>query len=99
MAEHAAVINVSRYRPASGKRDELLKAMARMAERASSSPGCFGAQACVSDRDHETMIAISRWESRRALDAFAGTAASTTEREHLEGLLGGPAERENLTPV
>jgi quinol monooxygenase YgiN len=99
VAEHAAVINVSRYRPASGKRDELLKAMARMAERASSAPGCFGAQACVSDRDHETLIAISRWESRPALDAFAGTAASTTEREHLEGLLGGSAQRENLTPV
>ena len=99
MAEHAAVINVSRYRPASGKRDELRKAMARMAGRASSAPGCFGAQACVSDRDHETLIAISRWESQKALDAFASTAASTSEREHLEGLLGGPAQRENLTPV
>jgi len=99
VAEHAAVINVSRYRPASGKRDELLKAMTRMAERAGSALGCFGAQACVSDRDHETLIAISRWESQKSLDAFAGTAASTTELEHLERLLGGPAERENLTPV
>lgn len=99
MAEHAAVVNVSRYRPASGKRDQLIEAMRRMAERASSAPGCFGAQACASDRDREDMIAISRWESPQALDAFAATAASATEREHLEGLLAGPAARENLTPI
>ncbi|TMD13797.1 MAG: hypothetical protein E6J00_07290 [Chloroflexi bacterium] len=99
MAEHAVVVNVSRYRPAPGRRDDLLQAMSRMAERASGAQGCFGAQACTSDRDHDTLIAISRWESQKSLDAFAGTAASATEREHLEGLLGGPADRENLTPV
>jgi quinol monooxygenase YgiN len=99
VAEHAVVVNVSRYRPAAGKRDELLQAMKRMAERASGAEGCFGAQACASDRDREDLVAISRWESRRSLDAFAGTAASATEREHLEGLLAGPADRENLTPV
>jgi quinol monooxygenase YgiN len=99
LAEHAAVINVSRYRPAPGKREDLLRAMTQMAERASGAPGCFGAQACSSDRDHEDLIAISRWESRQALEAFSGTAASTADREHLQGLLGGPAQRENLTPV
>ena len=99
MAEHAAVINVSRYRPAPGKRPDLLKAMQRMAERASSASGCFGAQCCESDQDRETLIGISRWESRQALEAFSNSAASTAEREHLAGLVEGSARRENLTPV
>jgi quinol monooxygenase YgiN len=99
MAEHAAVVNVSRYRPASGKRQELISAMKRMAERAASAKGCFGAQACESDRDRDDLIAVSRWESPQALEAFSTTAASTAEQEHLTGLLAGPAQRENLRPM
>jgi quinol monooxygenase YgiN len=93
------VVNVSRYRPASGKRQELMSAMKRMAERASEAKGCFGAQACESDRDREDLIAVSRWESADALHSFSNTAASTAEQEHLKGLLSGPAQRENLHPV
>ena len=99
MAEHAHVVNVSRYRPASGKRQELMSAMKRMAERASQATGCFGAQACESDRDREDLIAVSRWESADALHSFSTTAASTAEQEQLKGLLAGPAQRENLRPV
>jgi quinol monooxygenase YgiN len=99
MAEHAAVVNVSRYRPAPGKRQDLMSAMKRMAERAASAKGCFGAQACESDRDRDDLIAVSRWESPQALQAFSTTAASTAEQEHLKGLLAGPAQRENLRPM
>lgn len=99
MAEHAAVVNVSRYRPAAGKRQDLLSAMKRMADRASKANGCFGAQACESDRDREDLIAVSRWESSQALQAFANTAEAAAEQEHLKGLLAGPAQRENLRPV
>ncbi|HYM49409.1 MAG TPA: antibiotic biosynthesis monooxygenase family protein [Candidatus Limnocylindrales bacterium] len=98
MADHAAVVNVSRYRPAQGKRDQLLAAMKTMAQRAAQAKGCFGAQACASDRDHEDLVAVSRWESRQALEAFASTAASAAEQDHLKNLLHGPADRENLTP-
>jgi len=99
MADHAAVVNVSRYRPASGKRQELLAAMQRMAERAAHAKGCFGAQACESDRDREDLIAVSRWESAAALQAFSSAAESATHEEHLKGLLAGPPQRENLRPV
>lgn len=99
MAEHAAVINVSRYRPASGKRNELLKAMKRMAERANQARGCFGAQCCESDSDRDDLVAVSRWETQQALDAFSGTAAVAADHDHLQGLLQGPANRENLKPV
>lgn len=98
MDEHAAVVNVSRYQPARGKREDLLKAMKRMAERASSAEGCFGAQACQSDQDRETLVAVSRWKSEGALDAFSKTAESVSEQEHMDRLLDGPARRENLTP-
>jgi quinol monooxygenase YgiN len=96
MAEHAAVINVSRYRPAPGKRQELMAAMKRMAEQAANSKGCFGAQVCESDDGREDLIAVSRWESQGALEAFAG--AADAEQERLKGLLSGPAQRENLRP-
>ena len=99
MTEHAAVVNVSRYRPAPGKRDDLLRAMKSMADRASGEEGCFGAQACASDKDRDTLIAVSRWKSRQALESFSNAAASVSEREHLEGLLAGPTNRENLTPL
>ena len=99
MAEHAAVVNVSRYRPAPGKRSALLAAMKRMAERAAETKGCFGAQACESDQDREDLIAVSRWESAQALNAFADTAESIAEQDHLKGLLAGPARRENLRPL
>lgn len=99
MTEHAAVVNVSRYRPAAGKREDLVKAMHRMAERARQAKGCFGAQACTSDGDRNSLVAVSRWENPQALDAFSSTAASTAEHEHLKGLLAGPVKRENLTSL
>lgn len=98
MAEHAAVIDVSRYYPASGKRNELLEAMKRMADLAAASEGCFGAQACVSDHDGEALIAISRWESPSALDRFAESPDFVQERERLTSLLSKPAHREHLRP-
>ncbi len=58
MVEHAAVVNVSRYRLARGKREDLLRAMKRMAARAAQ--GCFGAQARESDQHRNPLIAVSR---------------------------------------
>jgi quinol monooxygenase YgiN len=98
MAEHAAVIDVSRYYPAPGKRDELLAAMKRMAERAAASKGCFGAQACDSDQDRDALVAVSRWDSQSSLDGFAQSADFVTEREQLSSLLARSAQREHLRP-
>ncbi len=98
MTEHAAVIDISRYYPAPGKRDELLRAMKQMAERAAASDGCFGAQACDSDQDEEALIAVSRWESQSSLDKFAQSPEFVHEREQLTSLLAQPARREHLSP-
>jgi quinol monooxygenase YgiN len=98
MAEHAAVIDISRYYPAPGKRDELLAAMKRMAERAAASKGCFGAQACESDQDRDALVAVSRWDSQSSLDGFAQSPDFVTEREQLSSLLAKSAQREHLRP-
>ena len=76
-----------------------MAAMKRMAARAADARGCFGAQTCESDQDKEDLIAVSRWESVQALEAFSSAAASVTEQDHLKGLLAGTARRENLRPV
>ena len=99
MAEHAVVVNVSRYVAVPGKRDELAAAMKRMAERAAGEAACFGAQTCTSNRDQEPLVAVSRWRSLAALQEFHQTAASIAEREHLSALLSAPAEHENLAPL
>ena len=99
MVEHAAVVNVSRYRPASGRQEELVAAMQRMAARAAAEEACFGAQSCSSDRDPQALVAVSRWRSAEALHEFHQTAASMAEREHLSALLAGPPEHENLIPL
>jgi len=99
MAEHAAVIDVSRYYPAPGKRDELLSAMKKMAGQAAASKGCFGAAACASDQDSEALTAISRWESQSALDAFANSPGFVDERERMTSLLAKPAHREHFRPA
>jgi|SRR5579864_4266479 len=98
MTEHAAVIDVSRYYPAPGKREELLRAMKQMADRAASSDGCFGAQACDSDQDEEALIAVSRWESQAALDSFAQSPEFVHDTEQMTSLLSKPARREHLKP-
>jgi quinol monooxygenase YgiN len=99
MDEHAVVIDVSRYHPVDGKREELLAAMKRLARQASAAEGCFGAQACASDQEPNTLIAISRWKSATALQSFAATAATMAERERLTALLDRPAGHEHLTPL
>ena len=99
MAEHAVVVNVSRYQPAPGRREELLTAMHRVAERAIRQEGCFGAQTCLSDREPDELVGISRWKSRDALAAFREMAEFEAEQERLTALLAGPAEHENLMPV
>jgi quinol monooxygenase YgiN len=99
MAEHAAVLDVSRYRPAAGRRDDLVAGMRRLAAQAARAEGCFGAQVCISSRDQEALVAVSRWRSAEALETFAATAASIAERERLTDLVAGAADHEHLTPL
>lgn len=97
MADHATVVDVSRYYPADGKRDGLLNAMHRLADTVSKAPGCFGSQVCTSDQDPDALIAVSRWESAAALQSFAESPEFVDERQGLTDLLGKESVREHLT--
>ena len=70
MAEHAGLIQVITFRPAPGRRDELLALCAETQERAATADGCFGAQTCTVDDDPDAVVAISRWRDRHSLEAF-----------------------------
>jgi quinol monooxygenase YgiN len=99
MAEHATVLDVSRYRAREGSRDELIAGMRKIAQQASEAEGCFGAQVCVSSEDPNDLVAVSRWRTAEALEAFARAAPAIAERERLTQLLAGPAMHEHLTAV
>jgi quinol monooxygenase YgiN len=99
MEEHAVVVDVSRYRPADGRRDEMVAEMRKIAARAAQAEGCFGAQVCVSSSDKDSLVAVSRWKSRQALEKFAGELQSIASRDRLTQLLAGRAQHEHLTPL
>ena len=97
--KHAVVLDVSRYRPAAGKRDEMLTEMKKIADHASKADGCFGAQVCVSSSDKDSLIAVSRWKSRASLEEFSRDMRAKASRDRLTQLLDGRAQHEHLTPV
>lgn len=99
MEEHAVVLDVSRYRPAEGKREEMVTEMKKIATRASEAEGCFGAQVCTSNSDKGALIAVSRWRSRQALEKFSNEIQSIAARDKLTLLLDGRAQHEHLTPL
>jgi len=70
MTEHAGLIQVTTFRPAPGRRDEVLALCAQTQERAAAADGCFGAQTCTVDEDPDAVVAISRWRGRPSLEAF-----------------------------
>ena len=70
MTEHAGLIQVTTFRSAPGRRDELLALCAGTQERAAAADGCFGAQTCTVDEDPDAVAAISRWRDRHSLEAF-----------------------------
>ena len=81
MTGHAGLIQVTTFRPAPGRRDEVLALCAQTQERAAMADGCFGAQTCAVDEDPDAVAAISRWRDRRSLEAFqAGEAGSSAIR-------------------
>jgi quinol monooxygenase YgiN len=97
MAERASVIRLSRFQPAAGKRDELIRVLETGAEGIRKLDGCFGAQICASRETPDVIVAISRWASQSAVDAFL--EASAAERANLAGLTAAPPSAEHLVPA
>jgi quinol monooxygenase YgiN len=80
MAEHANVVRVARFRPAEGRREDLLSRLQNGVADIRQRNGCFGAQVCTVREVPDTIVLISRWESQAALDQFlSDTTAQRAE--------------------
>jgi quinol monooxygenase YgiN len=97
MAEHASVVRVVRFRPAAGRRDELLNALKNGADGIRQRDGCFGAQICTQREDESVLVAISRWASQSALEQFLSDTA--TERAQAAALTTEPPATETFVSV
>lgn len=98
MTEHAGLIQVITFRPAPGRRDEVLALCAETQERTAAADGCFGAQACTVDDDPDAVVAISRWRDRHSLEAFQAAAGGSSPILPGDMLTGAPVTRQ-YTPV
>ena len=97
MNEHASVVRVERYEPATGRRDEVAGVLKSAAEAARDASGCFGAQVAESDRDPEQVVLISRWQSAEAMEKFHSQADFTSLERTLNGSLKGKPASETFT--
>src|SRR6266545_4170906 len=80
MAEHANVVRMARFRPAAGRREDLLSRLKNGVDGIRQRDGCFGAQICTLREVPDTIVVISRWESQAALDQFlSDTTAQRAE--------------------
>jgi quinol monooxygenase YgiN len=98
MAEHAGLIQVTTFRPAPGRRDELLALCAETQQRAAAADGCFGAQTCTADGDPDAVVAISRWRDRHSLEAFQAAEGGSPPAQVRDVLADMPVTRQ-YTPV
>ena len=94
MAEHAGLIQVTTFRPAPGRRDEVLALCAETQQRAAAADGCFGAQTCTVDEDPDAVVAISRWRDRHSLEAFQAAEGGSTPVRVGDVLTGVPVTRQ-----
>jgi quinol monooxygenase YgiN len=98
MAEHAGLIQVTTFRPAPGRRDELLALCAETQDRAAAADGCFGAQTCTVDEDPDAVVAVSRWRDRHSLEAFQAAEGGSPASRIGDVLTDTPVTRQ-YTPV
>ena len=94
MTEHAGLIQVTTFRPAPGRRDEVLALCAETQQRAAAADGCFGAQTCTVDEDPDAVAAISRWRDRRSLEAFQAAERGSPPVEVRNMLIDVPVTRQ-----
>ena len=97
MVEHASVVRITRFQPAPGRRDELLRGLQEGADGIRQMDGCFGAQICTVRDAPDVIVAISRWASQAALDQFL--ESTRAQRAELANLAAAPPASEHLVAV
>jgi quinol monooxygenase YgiN len=94
MTEHAGLVQVTTFRPAPGRRDEVLALCVQAQQHAAAADGCFGAQTCTVDEDPDAVAAISRWRDRRSLEAFQAAGGASPAIPADDVLIEAPVIRQ-----
>src|ERR687883_669131 len=94
MAEHATIVRLTRFQPAAGKRDELIRRLEEGAAGIRQLEGCFGAPICTVPEGPDAIVAISRRANQAAVDQFLETTA--TQRADVGNLTAVPPSSQHL---
>ena len=97
MAEHASIVRMARFRPASGKREELVNRLQSGVDGLRQRDGCFGAQVCTAREDPDAVVVISRWVNQAALDQFLSD--TTAQRNEAAALTTQPPATETFVSI
>ncbi len=97
MAEHANVVRIARFRPAPGRRDELVNRLKSGVEGIRQRDGCFGAQICTVAENPDVLVALSRWASQAALDQFLSD--SSAQRAEAAAFTAEPPSTETFVSI
>lgn len=97
MAEHANVVRMARFRPATGRREELVNRLQRGVDSIRQRDGCFGAQICTVREDPDVVVVLSRWADQAALEQFL--ADTTAQRREAEALTAEPPTTETFVSI
>jgi quinol monooxygenase YgiN len=97
MAEHANVVRMARFRPASGRREELVNRLQSGVDAIRQRDGCFGAQICTVLEDPDLVVVLSRWADQSALDRFLSD--TTDQRRQAAALSAGPPTTETFVSI
>lgn len=90
MSEHAALVRVTTFVAAEGRRDELTRRLQQMAGAFRGHDGLFGTQVCTVDEQPEAVAVVSRFRDQAALDSLIASDAAAGI-EDLHSLLAHPA--------
>jgi quinol monooxygenase YgiN len=76
----------------SGRRDELLAALAGAEREAVAQPGCVRYCFAATVADPDRFVLLSEWSDRAAMDAHYGSEGFARFRFSLDGLLARPSQ-------
>src|SRR5213078_1494671 len=76
----------------SGRREELLVALAEAERDAAAQPGCIRYSFAATLADPDRFVLVSEWRDQAAMDAHYGSQAFANFQFSLDGLLARPSE-------
>ncbi len=97
MSEHSQVVRVTTFKPADGRRSDLVALCEEMAETTRTVEGCFGVQVCSVREEPDWVAVISRWENAAGLEKTK--PAIEKNRGRMQALVSEPPRVYHLTPL